>query len=94
MQVKQCLCLAYEAILDASIEVYMAYNLYFSINIILRTTHNVCIPTIQHTIGMPMRPLTSDCTVLIWYGQYLSIASTIYGRTCMWVWCSALLKMR
>ena len=81
--------------MDASIEVYMVvllslltktnfvfditYNLYFSINLILRTTRNARIPTIQHTVLVPMRPLTSDYTVLIWYGQYPSIVRTIYG---------------
>ena len=86
MHVKQHLHLACKAILDASIEVYMCvllslctkinfvfnitYDLCFSINLILRTTHNAHIPTVQHTIPVPMRPLTSDCMVLIRYGQY------------------------
>ena len=57
----------------------ITYNLYFSINLILRTTRNARIPTVQRTVPVPMRPLTSDCTVLMRYGQYPSIARTIYG---------------
>ena len=34
---------------------------------------------------MPMKPSTSDCTVLIQYGQYPSIACTIYSHTHIWV---------
>ena len=60
-------------------------------NLILRTTRNARIPTVQNTVPVPLRPSTSDCTVLIWYGQYPSIARTIYGRTRIRVRCSALL---
>ena len=69
----------------------ITYNLYFSINLILRTTRNARIPTMQSTVPVPLRRLTSDCMVLIRYGQYPSIARTIYGHTRIRVWCSALM---
>ena len=66
------------------------YNLYFSVNPILRTTHNAHIPTVQSAVPMPLRPLTADCMVLIQDGQYPSNTHTIYGHTRIQVQCSAL----
>ena len=70
------------------------YNLYFSVNPILRTTRNAHIPTVQSAVPMPLRPLAADCTVLIWDGQYPSNTRTIYGRTRIRVRCSALISKR
>ena len=55
------------------------YNLYFSVNPILRTTRNAHIPTVQSAVPVLLRPLTADCTVLIQDGQYPSNTRTIYG---------------
>jgi hypothetical protein len=41
----------------------ITFNLYVSINLILRTTHNARIPTVQRTVVVTMMPFTSDCTV-------------------------------